>query len=89
MPNVWMFAPILLSAFCLPLEFHRAGFPGRLFWLSCLPAIVTVFSFLATITGERTIDTGPLGLWSISAALLALAVCRWPRSDDLNRQSGG
>ena len=80
MQNIWFFAPIVLSAICIPIIFRRAGFPRHVVRLMWLPAIMTVSSFLAVLAGERSLLGGPLGIWAIAAGLPALVVVDWPES---------
>jgi hypothetical protein len=77
--DILFFAPIILSAVCLPTLYRRAGFPAKIYRLMWMPALLTVSSFAAVVAGERTLSGGPIGLWSIAAALLVLVAVDWPR----------
>lgn len=80
----WLYAPILISAFCIPMIYWRAGYPRKAIFLSTLPATTSVFSFCAALVGEREIVSGLQGLWPVAAALLVLAFSHWPYSERQN-----
>ncbi|MET1415507.1 hypothetical protein ABVF61_24760 [Roseibium sp. HPY-6] len=80
--TVSVFAPVILSAICIPFVFRRAGFSGKLLWLTWLPAAVAVFSFLAVMFDERGLLSGPVGNWAIAACLIMLATSDWPAKGD-------
>ena len=71
-----VFAPIIISALCIPVLFHHAGYSRLGVGLSLLPVVVATFALLSVTFGERTILDGPLGTWAIAASLIVLAVNR-------------
>ena len=74
--NLSVFAPIIVSALCIPVLFHHAGYSRLGVGLSLLPAVITTFALLSVLVGERAILDGNLGTWAIAASLLALVFKR-------------
>ena len=69
-----VFAPIIVSALCIPVLFHHAGYSRLGVGLSLLPVVIATFALLSVMFGERTILDGPVGMWAIAASLIVLVV---------------
>ena len=74
--NLAVFTPIIVSALCIPVLFHHAGYSRLGVGLSLLPVVITTFALLSVLVGERAVLDGNLGTWAIAASLLALAFKR-------------
>ena len=72
------YLPVLVLAGCVPVLFRRAGYGKAQLWIAGLPLIVCVFSLLAALVHEPGFGHGVYGLWFVAAAILALALKRWP-----------
>ena len=71
-----VFTPTIVSALCIPVLFHHAGYSRLGVGLSLLPVVITTFALLSVLVGERAILDGNLGTWAIAACLLALVFKR-------------
>lgn len=69
-----VFAPIIVSALCIPVLFHHAGYSKLGVGLSLLPIVIVTSALLSVVFGERMILDGPVGTWAIAASLIVLIV---------------
>ena len=69
-----VFAPIIVSALCIPVLFRHAGYSRLGVGLSLLPVVIATFALLSVMFGERTILDGPMGTWAIAASLIVLVI---------------